>query len=473
MNLPEWYYNTIYEIERQERIFMENKQDERLGTEKLGKLILSMALPAVAAQLINVLYNIVDRIYIGHIAGYGDMALTGVGVTFPIIMIISAFSAFAGMGGAPLASIQLGKKNYEKAEKILGTCTALLIGFAVVLTVLFLVVKTPVLYAFGATENTITYAEDYITIYLMGTIFVQFALGLNTFISGQGNAKIAMLSVLIGAVINIVLDPVLIFICHMGVRGAALATIISQGVSCIWVVRFLASKKSVIKIKKNYIRLDKGMVAHIASLGISPFIMQSTESLVLITLNSSLKTYGGDLYVGSMSILTSVMQLVSIPVQGLNQGIQPILSYNYGAGNKERVIGTFKRLLGICLGITVVLCGTAILCPQVFSRLFTNKTELLAVTNRVMPVYFLGMTLFGIQMACQTTFIALGQAKVSLFIALLRKVILLIPLALIFPRFFGVMGVYYAEPVADITSVITTAVLFIVTMKKILRNWEK
>lgn len=452
---------------------MENRQDERLGTEKLGKLIVSMALPAVAAQLINVLYNIVDRIYIGHIAGYGDMALTGVGVTFPILMIISAFSAFAGMGGAPLASIQLGKKNYRKAEEILGTCTALLLVFSVVLTAVFMAAKTPVLYAFGATENTITYAQQYISIYLIGTVFVQFALGLNTFISGQGNAKIAMLSVLIGAVINIILDPILIFAVGMGVRGAALATIISQAVSCIWGVRFLTSKKSVIRIKKQFIRLDKKTVEHIAALGISPFIMQSTESLVLITLNSSLKNYGGDLYVGSMSILTSVMQLISIPVQGMNQGIQPILSYNYGAGNKDRVIGTFKRMLALCLSVTIVLCGIAILFPEIFSRLFTDKAELLAVTDRVMPIYFLGMTVFGIQMACQSTFIALGQAKVSLFIALLRKVILLIPLALILPRFFGVMGVYYAEPAADIISVLTTAVLFVVTMKKILRNWQK
>lgn len=452
---------------------MEKKQDERLGTEPLGRLIVSLALPAVAAQLINVLYNIVDRMYIGHIAGYGDMALTGVGVTFPIIMLISAFSAFAGMGGAPLASIELGRKDYEKAERILGTSTALLLGFAVTLTAVFLIIKTPVLYAFGATENTITYANQYITIYLIGTIFVQIALGLNTFISGQGNAKVAMLSVLIGAVINIVLDPIFIFGLHMGVRGAALATILSQAVSAAWVVRFLISPKSVLRIRSAFIRFDKEMIGKIAALGISPFIMQSTESLVLITLNSSLKSYGGDLYVGSMSILTSVMQLVSVPVQGMNQGIQPIISYNYGAGNKERVLGTFKRMLAVCLTITIVMCGTAIVFPQIFSSLFTNQKELLAITNRVMPVYFLGMTLFGIQMACQSTFIALGQAKVSLFIALLRKVILLIPLALILPRFFGVMGVYYAEPVADIISVTTTAVLFVITMKKILRNWGK
>ena len=454
---------------------MNTKQDERLGTEPLGRLIASLALPAVAAQLINVLYNIVDRIYIGHIEGYGDLALTGVGVTFPIIMIISAFSAFAGMGGAPLASIELGKKDYEKAEKILGTCTALLLTFSIVLTILFLIVKTPVLYMFGATDNTIGYASQYITIYLLGTIFVQFALGLNTFISGQGNAKTAMLSVLIGAVINIILDPVFIFFFGLGVRGAALATIISQAASAVWVVSFLTSEKSVIRIRRENIHLDGQMIKHIAALGISPFIMQSTESLVMITLNSRLKIYGGDLYVGSMSILTSVMQLVNVPVQGLNQGMQPIISYNYGAGNKERVLGTFKRMVTICLTVTVVMCGIAILRPQIFSSLFTNKAELLEITNSVMPIYFLGMTVFGIQMACQTTFIALGQAKVSLFIALLRKVILLIPLAVILPGFFGVMGVYYAEPIADIISVLTTIVLFTITIKRVMnpRGYEE
>ena len=449
------------------------EQNDKLGTAPLGKLIVSLAVPAVAAQLINVLYNIIDRIYIGHIVGYGDLALTGVGVTFPIITLISAFSAFAGMGGAPLAAIEMGKKNTEKAERILGTSTALLLTFAVILTISFSVCKTPVLYAFGATENTITYARQYLTIYLLGTIFVQLALGLNTFISAQGEAKTAMLSVLIGALINIVLDPIFIFVLEMGVRGAALATILSQAVSAIWVVRFLTSEKSGIRLKKENIGYDSSVIMQIAALGISPFIMQSTESLVLITLNSGLKIYGGDLYVGAMSILTSVMQLMFVPVQGINQGIQPIISYNYGAKKKERVIGTFMRLLGIDLFVTVGMSTVAILAPQVFSSLFTNKAELLQVTNQVMPVYFFGMIFFGIQMSCQCTFIGLGQAKVSLFIALLRKVILLIPLALILPKTFGVMGVYYAEPVADIISVTVTAILFLITMRKILENWGK
>ncbi|MEG0793703.1 MAG: MATE family efflux transporter [Lachnospiraceae bacterium] len=452
---------------------MEKNQEERLGTEKLGKLIVSMALPAVAAQLINVLYNIVDRMYIGHIAGYGDLALTGVGVAFPILMMISAFSAFAGMGGAPLASIQLGKKDYDGAEKILGNCTGLLLVFAVILTVVFMVFKTPILYAFGASDNIIMYADQYITIYLLGTVFVQIAIGLNTFISAQGNAKVAMMSVLIGAILNIVLDPIFIFVFNMGVRGAALATIISQAVSAAWVIRFLISKKSVIRIRRKNIRLEKKVVGRIAALGVSPFIMQSTESLVSITLNTGLQKYGGDLYVGSMSILMSVMQLIVIPVQGISQGVQPILSYNFGANNLQRVMGTFKRMLAACLTGSLILGGMAIFVPEIFVQLFTNKPELIELTAKVMPIYFLGISVFGIQMACQSMFLSLGQAKISLFIALLRKVILLIPLAIILPRFIGVYGVYYAEPIADILSVTATTIIFIVFYIKMIYNHVK
>ena len=449
------------------------KQDEKLGSAPLGKLIAEMAVPAVAAQIINVLYNIVDRIYIGHIHGYGDMALTGVGVTFPILMVISAFSAFAGMGGAPLASIQLGKKNYEGAEKILGNCVSLLLIFSVILTVVFSVFKTPVLYAFGASDTTIVYAEQYISIYLIGTIFVQFAVGLNTFISGQGNARTAMFSVLIGAVINIVLDPIFIFTFGMGVRGAALATIISQAVSAVWVIRFLTSKKSVIRIRRKHVRLSAKTVGSIAALGISPFIMQSTESLVMITLNSGLQKYGGDLYVGTMSIMTSIMQLIVIPVQGISQGVQPIMSYNFGAGKLKRVKGAFVRMAAVCLAATIVLAGLAVLKPVIYARVFTSNQELISLTCKVMPVYFLGITVFGIQMACQTTFLSLGQAKVSLVIALLRKIILLIPLPIILPKFMGVMGIYRAEPIADFTSVAVSALLFVITAKKILRYDEK
>ena len=449
------------------------KSDERLGKAPLGRLMVSMALPAVAAQLINVLYNIVDRIYIGHIAGYGDVALTGVGVTFPIIMLISAFSAFAGMGGAPLASIELGKKNYEKAERILGNSAGLIVISSVVLTLFFSIFKTQILYAFGASDTTIVYAQSYISIYLIGTIFVQTALGLNTFISGQGAAKTAMLSVLIGAVINICLDPVFIFGFHMGVRGAATATVISQAISAAWVIRFLVSDKSVVHLRPAYMRLKGQIVKQIAALGISPFIMQSTESLVSITLNSGLQKYGGDMYVGTMAIMASVMQLIIIPVQGITQGVQPIISYNFGADNKERVKQTFLRMVTVCLAGTLILGGVAVLAPEIYAGIFTSNKELAKLTAQVMPVYFLGTTIFGIQSACQSTFIALGQAKVSIFIALLRKIILLIPLAIILPKFMGVMGIYRAEPIADVISVLVTSVLFTLTFKKILRNMGK
>lgn len=446
------------------------KQDERLGSAPLGKLMVSMAVPAVAAQLINVLYNIVDRIYIGHIPGYGDTALTGVGVTFPIIMLISAFSSFAGMGGAPLASIELGKGNYDRAEKILGNSAGLLVLFSVVLTTVFSLFKTPVLYAFGGSDTTIVYAESYIGIYLAGTIFVQTALGLNTFISGQGASKTAMLSVLIGAFLNICLDPVFIFVMDLGVRGAAAATVLSQAVSAAWVVRFLTSKKSAVRIKWNNMRLVPALVKRIGALGVSPFIMQSTESLVSITLNSGLQRYGGDIYVGTMAIMTSIMQFIYIPVNGITQGVQPIISYNYGAGNMERVKEVFFKMLGIAFFSMFVLGGIAVAAPGVYVSVFTNNEELTSLTVRVMPVYFLGTIFFGIQAACQSTFIALGQAKVSAFIALLRKVILLIPLAVILPKFMGVMGVYRAEPAADFISVTVTAVLFTIIFKRLLYN---
>ena len=446
---------------------------QRLGRAPLGRLMVSLAVPAVAAQLINVLYNIVDRIYIGHIEGYGDVALTGVGVTFPIIMLISAFSAFAGMGGAPLASIELGRKDVGKAELILGNSAGMIVLFSIVLTIGFSIFKTPVLYAFGASDVTITYAQSYIGIYLIGTIFVQVAVGLNTFISGQGESKTAMLSVVIGAVLNIVLDPILIFVMDFGVRGAAMATVISQAVSAAWVIRFLTCERSVMKLGVRNMRLRADIVKRIAGLGISPFIMQSTESMVSITLNTGLQKYGGDLYVGTMAILTSIMQFIGIPAQGITQGVQPIISYSYGAGDKKRVKDAFMRLLASGLLGTLVLGGVAVFVPKVYAGIFTNNEKLIQLTCQVMPVYFLGITIFGLQSACQSTFLALGQAKVSLFIALLRKVLLLIPLAIIFPKFMGVMGVYRAEPVADIISVVTTGIVFTFTMKKILGNMDK
>lgn len=446
------------------------RNDEKLGTAPLGRLMLSLALPTVLAQLINVLYNVVDRIYIGHMQGDGNLALTGVGVTLPIITLIAAFSAFAGAGGAPLAAIELGKKDERKASLIMGNSAWLLVFFSIVLTIGFLIFKIPILYAFGASSKTIAYANDYITIYLLGTIFVQLALGLNAFISGQGAAKAAMLSVLIGSVINIVLDPIFIFALHLGVRGAALATVISQFVSAVWVVSFLKSKRSVLYLK--LVRPDKSLILKIAALGIAPFVMQSTESLVTITFNTGLQRYGGDLYVGSMSILMSIMQLIVIPVNGITQGVQPIVSYNYGAGNRLRVKETVIRLVSVCLLGTLILAGVAIFCPSIYASMFTNDAELVALICRIMPIFFLGIAIFGIQAACQSTFLALGQAKVSLFIAMLRKIILLIPLALILPKFLGVKGIYIAEPVSDVISVIVTSVLCVITLKRIFIEME-
>ena len=436
---------------------MQNK-DEALGTHPIGKLMLSLALPAVAAQFINMLYNIVDRIYIGNIPGTGALALTGVGVTFPIILLVSAFAAFAGMGGAPLASIQLGAGNREGAEKILGNCFSMLLVLSVTLTVIFSIFKTPLLYMFGASDAIIGYAEDYISIYLAGTIFVQLALGLNTFISAQGHATVAMLSVLIGAVINIVLDPVFIFVFGMGVSGAALATILSQAVSAAWVLRFLFSAKSGIRIRRGNMKFEKRVVGKVIGLGIAPFIMQSTESLVNITLNAGLQRYGGDLYVGSMTI------------QGITQGAQPIMSYNYGAKNYSRVRKTFSLLLKVMLLVTVSGFALAALLPGVLARMFTQDAELIEIVKKMMPIFFGGIWAFGAQMACQTTFMALGQAKISLFLALLRKVVLLVPLALLLPVVMGgnVLGIYIAEPVADVIASFTTLSLFLIKRKTLL-----
>lgn len=432
----------------------------KLGSEKISKLIFNLGLPAVAAQLINVLYNIVDRIYIGNIPEIGDLALTGVGVTLPIIMIISAFAAFAGMGGAPLASIKLGKNDHEGAEKILGNSFSILLILSLILTVLFLILKEPMLYAFGASDNTISYSLDYINIYIYGTVFVQLSLGLNTFISAQGYAKTAMLSVLIGAIINIILDPIFIFIFGMGVKGAAIATVISQAVSSIWILRFLLKGQCIMKIRFYNMKLSRKILGSILALGIAPFIMQSTESLVSITLNAGLQNYGGDLYVGSMTILMSIMQLVVMPINGFAQGAQPIMSYNYGAKNYDRVRETFKILLIITFSLSSIWCILIFAIPHIFTRMFTSSTALIELTTTVMPIFFGGMWLFGVQIACQSTFLALGEAKVSLFLALVRKIFLLIPLAIIFPRFLGVEGLYFAEPVADITASLITLSLF-------------
>lgn len=447
---------------------MSKNTDEKLGTAPIGPLVLSMALPAVIAQLVNVLYNIVDRIYIGRIPEVGTTALTGLGICFPIIMLITAFSAFVGSGGAPLASIQLGKGNRNEAEKILGNGVTILITFSIILTTVFMIFKEPLLFAFGASNDTIVYALQYLGIYLCGTIFVQISVGLNTFITCQGQAKTAMFSVLIGAITNIILDPIFIFTFGMGVRGAALATIISQAFSAIWVIQFLLSKKSSIRIKACNLKPDWKIIGSVAALGVSPFVMQATESLINIVFNSGLQRYGGDLYVGSMTILQSVMQLFVMPVQGITTGTQPIISYNYGAKNHARVKQTFKYTLSITFTVTCLCTLASFTFPAVFAGMFTSQKELIELIEKVMPIFMSGIWIFGIQMACQSAFMGMGQAKISLFLALLRKVILLIPLALMLPKFFGVMGIYYAEPVADILAALTTSTLFILNFKKIL-----
>lgn len=442
----------------------EQRQDEKLGTAPLGRLIFSLAIPAVVAQLINVVYNMVDRIYIGHIPDVGAQALTGLGLSLPVILLIQAFSSLAGMGGAPQASIQLGKGDRAAAEKILGNSVTMLFFFAILLTFGFYLVKTPLLYLFGASDATIPFAEDYLNIYLVGTIFVMAYQGLNMYISCQGHAKTAMVSVLIGAILNIGLDPLFIFGLQMGIKGAALATILSQGVSAVWVVSFLLGKKTGLRIRKENLRLNAKVAGAILALGISPFIMQSTESLISIVLNRGLKMYGGDIYVGTLTILQSVMQLIVIPVQGFSQGSQPIISYNYGAEKVERVRNTFTIALSIIWGFSFVFTGIVMLFPQIFVRLFTNDPQMSELAVSKLPLFLAGLLIFGIQMTCQNTFMGLGKAKISLFIALWRKVILLIPLALILPRFFGVDGIYWSEPLADTISALTAGTLFFLTV---------
>lgn len=442
----------------------ERKQDEKLGTAPLGRLIFSLAIPSVIAQLINVIYNMVDRIYIGHIPGVGAQALTGLGLSLPVILLIQAFSALAGVGGAPQASIQLGRGDRDAAERILGNSVSMLFCFALVLTIGIYAVKTPLLYLFGASDATILYAEDYLNVYLIGTIFVMAYQGLNMYISCQGYAKTAMVSVLIGALLNIVLDPLFIFTFQMGIRGAAWATILSQGVSAVWVVRFLLSKKTGLKIRRKNLRLNAKVAGSILALGISPFIMQSTESLINIVLNRGLQQYGGDIYVGTLTILQSVMQLIIIPVQGFSQGTQPIVSYNYGAQNIYRVRQTFLITLSIIWGFSFALTGVVMLFPHVFAGLFTSDAQMLSLASAKLPLFLAGLLIFGIQMTCQNTFMGLGKAKLSLFVALWRKVILLIPLAVILPKFFGVNGIYWSEPIADTVSAVTAGVLFVVAV---------
>lgn len=448
-----------------------NENKDYLGTERISSLFLRMVIPSVIAQLISLVYNIVDRIYIGHIPGTGSLALTGIGICMPLVIIISAFASLVGIGGAPLASIHLGRKEPQTAEKILGNCTAVLIGISIVLTIFFQLFASPLLILFGASQNTLPFALEYMRIYVWGTIFVQLSLALNQFITAQGFTKISMMTVLTGAICNIILDPIFIFLLNMGVRGAALATVLSQILSAAFVLLFLTGKKTGIRLKKQWMRPDLSLILRFLSLGLSPFVMQSTECILSICFNNSLLKYGGDIAVGAMSVFATVMQLATLPLTGIAQGAQPITSYNYGAGNWKRVASSFKLLLAVSLAYSTLMWITILLAPRLFIRIFTSDPELIAYSSSVIRIYFGALLCMGAQLACQNTFLALGNAKVSLFLALLRKVFLLIPLIYILPvvlPFDQTAAVLLAEPIADALAALTTLTMFLRQYRKYL-----
>lgn len=449
---------------------MNTDKSNKLATESIGKLLFSLAIPSITAQMVNMLYNIVDRIYIGHMPETGSYALTGVGVTMPIILIISAFSSLIGMGGAPRAAIKMGEKNDGDAEKILSNCFSSLLIISATLTLIFLIFGEELLWIFGASSKTIKYGLEYLNIYVSGTIFVQLTLGLNSFISTQGYAKYSMLTVIIGAVTNIILDPILIFGLNMGVRGAAVATVLSQALSAAWVLKFLTGNKTKLKIRKENLKIDKAIIVPVLMLGISPFIMQSTEGLLNIAFNFSLQKFGGDIAVGSMTILSSLMQIMHLPLVGLTQGAQPITSYNFGAKNNERVKKTFKLLIKSAFTYTIIMWFLMMIFTNSFVSLFTNDVELKSYAVWAARIYMATAFVIAAQNSCQQTFVALGQAKVSMFLALLRKIILLIPLIFILPNFFEnkVFAVFLAEPVSDFIAATVTTLTFAIQINRIL-----
>lgn len=449
-------------------------EQNELGVLPVKKLLAKLAAPAIAAQIVNLMYNVVDRVYIGHIPETGRLSLTGLGVCMPLIMLIAAFAALAGMGGAPRASIMLGRGDREEAERILGNCAALLLLLSLSLTVVFFFFAEPFLLTFGASENTIGYAMDYMRIYTFGTVFVQMTLGLNAFITAQGFAKISMKTILIGALSNIILDPVFIFLFGMGVKGAALATVISQALSAAWVLSFLLGPQTILRLRMENLRLRAKTILPCVLLGLSPFVMQSTESVLNVCFNASLLKYGGDTAVGAMTILGSMMQFSMLPLAGLSQGAQPITGYNYGAGNAERVRESFRFLLKCCFGYSSALWLALMLFPRQAAMLFAGDAAFLDYTAWALRIYMAAELLMGIQIACQQTFIAIGNAKTSLFLAVYRKIILLIPLIYILPRFIEKkdMAVFLAEPAADIIAVTTTAILFAWQFQKAMRKLE-
>lgn len=452
-----------------------NGNKEILGQAPVGRLLFKLALPTVVAQIINMLYNIVDRIFIGHIPDIGDLALTGVGVCMPLIMLVSAFAALVSSGGAPRASIFMGQREQEKAEKTLGGCFGLQIVVSLILTAVLLIWNRPLLLAFGASENTIEYASDYMSVYALGTIFVQLTLGMNAFITAQGFTRIAMLSVVIGAAANIAFDALFINVFEMGVKGAALATIISQALSAIWVVSFLFGKRTMLRIKRENLIASPKIILPCLALGLASFMMQASESVVSVCFNSSLLEYGGDIAVGAMTILTSVMQFAMLPMNGFAQGAQPILSYNYGAKNTERVKKTFRLLLVTCLIYSVTLWSVIMLFPSLFPSVFTPDADLIAYTSGVIRTFFGGFIFFGAQIACQMTFVSLGEAACSVTVAVVRKFILILPLIYIVPQLMAdkTLGVYTAEPIADLIAVTFTVILFAFRFSRAIRKIEK
>lgn len=465
---------------------MNNNNNQKLATGSIPRLIISLAIPSIIAQLVTMIYNMVDRIYIGHTAD-GTVAMAALGISLPIITLITAITNLFGMGGAPLCAISLGQKKQERAERIMANSFICLVVSSVLITILVLLFKEPILYLFGADSLTIEPAKSYISIYVIGTIFVQLTVGMNAYINTQGFTKIGMKTVLLGAILNIILDPIFIYALDMGITGAALATILSQGVSCIWVLKFISGEKTTVKLRKKYMKPDIKLILAICSLGVSTFIMTSTESLLQISFNNRLSIYGGTTAVGVMSIMNTLMMCVSLPTQGIMIGTQPVLSYNYGAKEFARVREGFRFAIKLTLATTVIIAGSIILFSDLFVQIFTTDQTYIEFARWSIKVFLIGMTIFGLQICCQQSFMALGQAKISLCMALLRKVVLLIPLIYILPLLFGnfefaanisspiselvndssrVFLVLLAEPISDIIAAITTTTLFMRFYKK-------
>ncbi|MBE6978849.1 MAG: MATE family efflux transporter [Ruminococcaceae bacterium] len=449
-----------------------NSAQQNMGTGSIKKLMVQMAVPAVVGQLINLLYNIVDRIYIGHIPGIGGTALTGVGLFTPILMLLTAFAMMPGAGGAPRAAISMGKGDQEDAEKIIGNCFTVLVAFSIVLTVILYAAAPALQKLFGASDSTLPYALEYGRIYILGSIFVLIVMGMNPFITTQGFAKTSMLTTIIGAVINIVLDPILIFGFDMGVAGAAIATVLSQAVSAIWILCFLSGKKTILKLKPANMKLVPSVILPCLALGISSFVMTSTESLLSVSFSSSLSRYGGDLAVGAMTVLTSINQLVTMPMSGICQGGQPLISYNYGAKKFDRVKEAFYCQFFVCVGYATVFWLLLMAAPHVFAGVFTSDTALVEYTTWAIRIFAACVFSIGFQLSCQQAFMALGQAKASLFLACLRKLLLLIPLIFILPNFFEdkVFAVFLAEPVSDFVAAAITTITFFVFFRKMMKR---